>query len=183
MINLSEQVVNSVSLAPQHPVLVPVDFSSCSREALKYACDFICDIGAPMLILHVVHETLDESGHYRKHYSAGNARPMADIAVDMLDEFICSVKKELPSADDVLEAASRVVIEGLPASRIHEVAERKNAAFIIMGTHGRKGLSRLALGSVAEKVLQRSTIPVTVIKDPKVNGKKSASHRKGGWMS
>ena len=181
MMNLTPQVVGPVSSTPRHAVLVPVDFSSCSREALKYACDFICEIGAPMLILHVVHETVGESGHYRKHCSAGNARPMADIAVDMLDEFIYSVKKELRSPD-VLDAATKIVIEGLPASRIHEVAEHKNAAFIIMGTHGRKGLSRLALGSVAEKVLQQSTVPVTVIKNPPVGNNNSAKNYTG-WLS
>ena len=55
--------------------------------------------------------------------------------------------------------------------RINEVAERENAAFIIMGTHGRMGLSGLALGLVAEKVLQRSNIPVTIIRNPPANVK------------
>lgn len=85
--------------------------------------------------------------------------------MDMLDAFIGEVKKELTATDE-LTAARKIVVGGLPASRINEVAERENVTSIIMRTHGRTGLARLALGSVAEKVLQRSNIPVTVIKNP-----------------
>jgi nucleotide-binding universal stress UspA family protein len=161
----TQQSENPVLFASRHTVLVPVDFSSCSRAALVYASNFISNIKASMLILHVVHDAGDECCNYRKYGGANNVRPMADIAVDMLEAFIGDVKKELTATDE-LTAARKMVVGGLPASRIHEVAEHENVASIIMGTHGRMGLARLALGSVAEKVLQRSHIPVTVIKNP-----------------
>jgi len=158
-----QQNENPVLLTPRHTVLVPVDFSSCSRSALVYASNFIRNINASMLILHVVHDSGDEYCNYRKYGGAGNVRPMEDIAVGMLDAFIGEVKKELTATDELM-AARKIVVGGLPASRINEVAEREHVTSIIMGTHGRAGLARLALGSVAEKVLQRSNIPVTVIR-------------------
>ena len=81
----------------------------------------------------------------------------------MLEKFIEGVINNQPLMDN-LGAARRMVVQGLPATRIQEIAERERAACIIMGTHGRVGLSRLTLGSVAEKVVQHSNIPVTIIK-------------------
>ena len=94
------------------------------------------------------------------------------------------MKNELTSTDE-LTAARKIVVGGLPASRINEEAERENATFIIMGAHGRMGLSRLAPGSVAEKVLQGSNIPVTVIKNPSADdrGNVKYKHDKNGGLS
>lgn len=179
----SPQIAYPVFPAHRKTVLVPVDFSSCSRAALVYASNFIRQIGAHMLILHVVHENGGESGTYRKYGGVDNVHPMEDIAIDMLEEFIGGVKNELTSTD-ALVSARKIIVAGLPASRINEVAEREKAAFIIMGTHGRMGLSRLALGSVAEKVLQGSNIPVTVIKNQQADSEKDhAPYGKRGWLS
>jgi nucleotide-binding universal stress UspA family protein len=177
------QVVNPAPRGRRHPILVPVDFASCSRAALVFAIDFIRCLEVPLLILHVVHEAGGDGGNYRKYGGVDNVRPIEDIAVDMLEEFINGVKEELESAEE-LDSARKMVVRGLPASRINEVAERENAAFIIMGTHGRVGLSRLAMGSVAEKVLQCSHIPVTVIKNRPAETENSGSAlSKGSWIS
>jgi nucleotide-binding universal stress UspA family protein len=56
------------------------------------------------------------------------------------------------------------LVKGLPTTRILEVAESKNAIMIVMGSKGRGGIKRLLLGSVAERVVQLSPLPVTVAK-------------------
>ena len=178
----TQLIEDSVILPSPSPGLVPDVFSSCSRSALVFANDFMRHVDAPMLILHVVHEAVGEAGIYRRYIESGSSRPMEDIAIDMLDDFVDGVKSELTSADE-LDAARKIVVGGLPATRIDEIARREKAAFIIMGTHGRNGLSRLALGSVAEKVLQRSHIPVTIIKHQSEDSESpDAVLHDGGWL-
>ena len=174
MLGQTSQLANPMVVTPRHTVLVPVDFSSCSRASLQYAINFTSLINASILVLHVAHETVGESGSYRKNDDGNSVRPIEMIAADMLDEFIDGVKKDLTSTQEVI-SERRMVVGGLPASRILEVAEGENATCIIMGTQGRKGLSRLSLGSVAEKVVQDSRIPVTVIKDLQVEREKAGS--------
>jgi len=90
-------------------------------------------------------------------------RPIDDVAADMLDEFIEDVRR-YDSGSEALASARTLLVNGLPAQRIGEISVRENAALIVMGTHGRSGLSRLASGSVAAEVVLRSPIPVTVVK-------------------
>jgi nucleotide-binding universal stress UspA family protein len=151
--------------ADKQPILVPVDFSSCSSNALLFAGKFASCVGAPLLVLHVVHDQNRKPGLYSNNRGRMSMRPMIDIAADMLDEFIDGVRQQ-DSATDALATARTLLVNGLPAQRIGEVALRENAALVVMGTHGRSGLSRLASGSVAAEVVLRSPIPVTVVKAP-----------------
>lgn len=159
------QGVPPVQAGSQPPVLVPVDFSSCSRAALVFAIDFAQFLDMPLLILRVVHDADGDGGNYRRYGGIDDVRPMEDAAVEMMEDFIHDVTVEL-TVSGALDSVRKMVVKGLPSTRINEVAKRVSAASIIMGTHGRKGLSRLVMGSVAGKVVQFSNIPVTVIKDP-----------------
>ena len=81
-------------------------------------------------------------------------------------------ERERERADDLLDAATaplpeaatveRLVEVGRPASTIVEVAKREGVDHVVMGSHGRAGMSRVLLGSVAETVVRRSPVPVTV---------------------
>lgn len=145
------------------PVLVPVDFSSCSRAALQFAANFMRCINAPLLVLHVVHENGAEAGFYRRNGNPGTLRPVEDIARDMLAEFIADVCGDCRDAGGPLEPRL-LLVTGLPAARIQEIAERERAGLIVMGTHARTGLARMASGSVATEVMQHCRIPVTIVK-------------------
>lgn len=98
-------------------------------------------------------------------------RPIDDIAADMLAEFMEDVRQCNP-ASEALASVRTLLVSGLPAQRIAEIATREDAALIVMGTHGRSGLSRLASASVAAELLKRSPVPVTVVKAP-VAGQKN----------
>ena len=147
------------------PVLVPVDFSSCSRAALQFAANFIRCLSAPLLVLHVVHETGNEAGFYRSNGTPGTLRPVDDIARDMLNEFVADVCGNCQDATGTIEP-QLLLVRGLPARRIQEVAEREQAGLIVMGTHGRSGLARMAMGSVSIEVMQHCRVPVTIVKAP-----------------
>ena len=151
----------------RRPILVPVDFSSCSEAALLFAAHFAGCAQAPLLVLHVVHEPRNEPGFYRRrrHPDAALTRPLEDVARDMLGDFMAELGSH-DSAREALASARTQLVSGLPARRIQEVALREDAALIVMGSHGRTGLSRLAVGSVAAEVAQHSPVPVTVVKGP-----------------
>ncbi len=150
----------------KRPILVPVDFSTCSRNALWFASQWASCVSAPILVLHVVHDQNGKPGLYTNNRNRSSMRPMDDVAADMLDEFIEDVRLSGNGDSAALDSVHKLLVTGLPAQRIGEIAVRENAALIVMGTHGRSGLSRLASGSVAAEVVLRSPIPVTVVKAP-----------------
>jgi len=145
-------------------LLVPVDFSECSRSALIYASRLIEGTRTPLLLLHVIHDDVRRPGLYRNHDSYRMARPITDVATEMLEGMLSGLRKENPELR-TLHAASTLLISGLPGRRIVEVAEREQAAMIIMGTHGRNGFAHMLQGSVAEYVTKYAGMPVMTIKN------------------
>ena len=148
-----------------HPVLVPVDFSDCSQAALIYAARMTADTRAPLLVLHVIHDDGNEPGFYRRQNDDNPLLPIADIASGMLEDWLYKVRKEAPELDKTLRRARMRLVGGLPGKRIVEVAEAEHAVMIVMGTHGRTGLSQLLRGSITEYVMAHATVPVTTLRE------------------
>ncbi len=151
------------------PVIVAVDFSPDSEAALLWACGYAEQMAAPLLILHVVHDPAYAPGFYRKDETDWS-RSMSEIASEMFEEFLDGMRSRHASVA-VLSSPNKLQVIGLPASRIVEMAEKKNAGHIVVGSRGRTGLPHILLGSVAERVVQTARQPVTVIKAPEVNEK------------
>lgn len=139
-------------------ILVPVDFSEYSREALHYAKEWAALYEAEIDLLHVVVEDLHPA------FYVGGVKSIYDVApdieekvLDRLDAFATEV--EGPSA----EIRSHVRIGGAP-SNITEFAEERETDLVSMSTHGRTGMDRFLLGSVAEKVIRHVRCPVLTVK-------------------
>lgn len=148
----------------QRPILVAVDFSAHSQPALLFGSKLARCTQSPLLILHVIHESGAETGNYRKHDTSRRLLPIDQVAKHMLQDFILDLRAR--HADTTaLEGARPLLVMGIPAQRIAEVAAQQDAIMIIMGSHGRSGLSHLLMGSVAEQVTRLSHLPVTIIKD------------------
>jgi nucleotide-binding universal stress UspA family protein len=81
-------------------------------------------------------------------------------AESMMEDFVARVATDHPE----VASAERLLVSGLPVTRILEIAEKRAARHIVMGSHGRTGLSHLFLGSKAERIVQLSPIPVTIVK-------------------
>jgi nucleotide-binding universal stress UspA family protein len=141
-----------------------MDFSDCSKAALIYACRLVEGTRTPLLLLHVIHDDVRKPGLYRDPDSYRMARPITDIAAEMLESMLSSLCNQNPELLS-LQAASTLLISGLPGRRIIEVAEREQAAMIIMGTHGRSGFAHLLQGSVAEYVTKYASVPVMTLKN------------------
>lgn len=144
-------------------LLVPIDFSTYSETALLKACEIARCMNLSVIVLHVVHDPSQLPGYYARMTKKKYLVRMEDIAEEMFDEFMSSMIDKHPQLDCLKQAESLLVI-GLPVTRILEVADRKNASMIVMGSQGRTGLEHMMLGSKAEQIVRLSPIPVTIVK-------------------
>ena len=145
-------------------LLVPVDFTTFSEEALFFASELAEKLEAQLLVLHVIHDPLEAPGFYaQKGKKRKFLRSMEEAAEEMMDEFLIKIRKLHPDNTPIKKAIPILVV-GIPVTRIVEIAEKKQAKMIIIGSHGRTGLSNLLLGSKAEQVVRLSPVPVTVVK-------------------
>jgi nucleotide-binding universal stress UspA family protein len=144
------------------PVLVAVDVSWDSRAALLWACRHAAVVDAPVTVLHVLHDPAETPGKYAPKASDPLA-PMSDTAERMLGELIAEVRNTHSELGRLMEAHTKTM-NGLPAQTIIGEAMRLDAVLIVVGSRGHTGLPRLMHGSTAQRVVQLSPIPVTVVK-------------------
>jgi nucleotide-binding universal stress UspA family protein len=139
-------------------ILVPVDFSDCSLEAMEYAVQAARAFSASVVILHVI-----EPASYGLDFTlghAGDAKKAAAALDARLGEFTALLAGQRIQAQHQLHG-------GAPSSVIPDIARAVEADLIVMGTHGRRGFSHLVSGSVAEAVLRHAPCPVLTVKSPK----------------
>ena len=146
-----------------HPLLVPVDFSEHSKAALVFAAQLAEHIGAPIVVLHVVHDPGEAPGFYAGRQSTDELKKMEDVAAEMMEEFMKQVRADQPTSTSLRDARTMLLV-GLPATRIIEAVESEGAHMVVMGSQGRTGLSHILLGSKAEQVVRLSPVPVTIVK-------------------
>jgi len=143
-------------------LLVAIDFSGDSREALLWAGREADRLGCRLMILHVVHDPASSPGFYQR-MDIDWLKPMTDIAREMVHAFLKKTQAEHPSLSALAKAEIKLVT-GLPVGRIVEVAKSINASLIVIGSRGRTGLPHILIGSVAERVVQLAPMPVVVVK-------------------
>lgn len=159
--------MNMAKKRDQKILLVPVDFTSFSEDALVFASELAKCMSAQLLVLHVIHDPAESPGFYaRKLKKKKFIQSMEEAAEEMMQEFLNKMRQAFPS-NEPLKKATPLLVIGTPVTRIVEVAEKKQVTMIILGSQGRTGLSNLLLGSKAAHVVQLSTIPVTVVKTSK----------------
>lgn len=146
-------------------ILVPYDFSESAEHATKIACLEAKVHGARLVLLHIV-ELLPHFGHE----TTLMARPGTSTPVSVLRYYTETAETELRERAARLEAdgfAVEVVVRsGVPVEEIRGYAADHPVDVIVMGTHGRTGLRRLIAGSVAERLVRISPVPVLTIRHP-----------------
>ena len=148
-------------------LLVAVDFSPFSEEALCFAGQLAEKLKAQLLVLHVIHDPAEAPGFYaQKGKKKKFLQSMEDAAEEMMEEFLLRIRQTCPNQIPIQKAKPLLVV-GTPVTRIVEVAEKKKVDMIIIGSHGRTGLANLLVGSKVQRVVQLSPIPVTVVKSPR----------------
>ncbi|MBW9275974.1 MAG: universal stress protein [Candidatus Thiodiazotropha sp. (ex. Lucinisca nassula)] len=149
--------------AAKQPILVPVDFSEASEAALLKAFELAECLKVRVVVLHVVHDPGDMPGYYSAMVKKKKFGRMQDAARVMLEDFILEFRKKY-NTKQRLKRAERMLVIGLPVTRILQVAKKIDASFVVMGSKGETGIKHLMLGSVAERVVQLCPLPVMVVK-------------------
>lgn len=139
-------------------VLVATDFSASSDKALEAAGGIAKMMGATMLLVHVDASLSPERGEGMLHAGAGES--LTDVGVSLEQRL-----QEIAPSIEGVEVEHRL-LKGEPAPSILELAKSEEVAMIVLGTHGRTGLSRLLMGSVAEDIARGATCPVMLVKVP-----------------
>ena len=137
-------------------ILVPVDFSDCSKYALQYANALAKQSGAELQLLHIV-----------EPYPA--VPEMYPVDVETLQDArsgLDTLHKELA---DVVPVKT-VLRTGTPYLEIAQAAQDLKSDLIIISTHGRKGITRMFLGSTTERVVRHAPCPVLVVRETKPFG-------------
>ncbi len=147
-------------------ILAPVDFSRHSRAALAYACELADSLSAAIVALHVVHDPGEMPGYYSKLIKKKRFGRIEDTAIEAFDEFMADMIKAHPKLES-LQEAQRLMIVGLPVSRIIEVAEIIQPMMVVVGSQGRTRMKQMIIGSKAAQILQLCPVPVTVVKNKK----------------
>ena len=136
-------------------LLVPLDQSRLAEQALGMAASIARASGAALDVA-----TVCES-------NAGGAAPASDAAMDRAHRYLDTIVKEIATGTGI--RATHAVLRGDAAEKICARAFEADADLIVMTTHGRTGLSRAWLGSVAEGVMRRSSLPVLMVR-PRARG-------------
>ena len=139
-------------------ILVPVDYSFSGDAAMAYAVSLAREYGAELHLVHVY----DQPFAYVDAGFAGTPIPTELPPVDLKEEE--ARLEQVTPAEDV--KFRRKFLVGSPADELVKYAQENAVDLVIMGTHGRTGLSRLLMGSVAEGVVRRAPCPVLTIAQP-----------------
>ncbi|ETX00374.1 universal stress protein [Candidatus Entotheonella palauensis] len=136
-------------------ILVPTDFSAYADHALAYAIELATALRARLTLLHVFHLS---------PLTVGEVPPA--VLNTVLQEIETDAQKQTQIALDRIQQAGlqgdSAIVEGLPFQTIIDAAKDKDIDLIVMGTHGRTGLTHVLMGSVAEKVVRLAPCPVLV---------------------
>ena len=144
-------------------VLVATDFSECSDTALVYARALAGKFGGQLHIFHDVQFVSGADVSGIGGYGAALPTLYAELEADArqrLDELVSDADREL------LHVKTTISSGDVPAQAIVEYAKTEAIDLIVVGTHGRRGLSHVLLGSVAESVVRTAPCPVLTVRHP-----------------
>jgi nucleotide-binding universal stress UspA family protein len=134
-------------------VLCPTDFSPFAQAALPIACSLARDYGAKLTLLHVRPNPVTVAGEF------GTIPPEPSEPDETLK---ARMRQYVPA--NFTGVVEYVIQDGDAAEEILKIAQGRHCDLIVLGTHGRSGLRRLLVGSVAEAVLRKALCPVLTIK-------------------
>lgn len=138
-------------------ILVPVDHSPCSEQALDYAMQLATKLDAKVHLLSVI----GIPTYGVPDLGVGITAPMMDNLIADNQRALDRLAKDRPAVGQTLVRA------GDARDVILQTAEELKVDLIVMGTHGRRGISRALLGSVTEMIVRTSPVPVLTVRGHK----------------
>jgi nucleotide-binding universal stress UspA family protein len=141
-------------------ILVPTDFSAPSDAALDYARQLAEKVGASVHLLHIVEESF-VTGPLASEMGVGESgRTIAALMKDAQTR----LSHRVTADDRAHRRMTSEVVGGSSASTIVDYAAENGFDLIVMGTHGRRGMAHLMMGSVAERVVRTAPCPVMTVR-------------------
>ncbi|MFB6077698.1 MAG: universal stress protein [Halarchaeum sp.] len=138
-------------------ILIPIDESEQSTDALEYALEeFESD---DITVIHVIDPI--EAGYTAQATVPGYSEEWYEQAEEEAESLFETAQEVADEYGVTLDTATEV---GRPSRTIVNYAEENGYEHIVMGSHGRSGVTRILLGSVAEAVVRRSPMPVTIVR-------------------
>ncbi|MHB1813739.1 MAG: universal stress protein [Steroidobacteraceae bacterium] len=143
-------------------ILVPIDSGSASERGLREAISVARDQGAEILLLHVVDEWPVAAGDIAAVNLDAGAKALRDAGAELLEQAAQQVR-----AGGIAVHTALIEELGVPVGEcVVQRARQWPADLIVCGTHGRRGITRLLLGSNAEYIMHHSPVPVLLLRVP-----------------
>lgn len=139
-------------------ILAPTDLSECAAAGVKYACILAERFEAELVLFHAAQE-FDVAASATEF-----GFPPVERLREEMDQYARTKLEKLPEGAWSIRKITRVVQWGIPWRAITSFAEEAEIDLIVLGTHGRSGLSHLFLGSVAERVVRAAPCPVLTVR-------------------
>jgi glycine betaine transporter len=138
-------------------ILCPIDYSMYSEKALNYAIEIAEKYGSKLYVIHV----LDMRVYDMNESELYNFNIIDESTIEELrDRLLKCVKEDVRSKIPV----ETIIVQGVPFVEIIKAAKDHTIDLIVMGTHGRTGISHAIIGSVAEKVVRKAPCPVLTVR-------------------
>jgi nucleotide-binding universal stress UspA family protein len=144
-------------MAELRRILVPTDFTETSDHALEWALDLAKRLGAALTVLHAYEIPI-------VGFPDGAIIATPEIAGRIADASKAALESVMAKIRDRGVAVDGVLREGVPWEEINAVSDAIDADLVVIGTHGRRGLTRALLGSVAENVVRTAKRPIVTIR-------------------
>ena len=140
-------------------IFVPTDFSACADEALAIAIELAKKFDATIVLAHACESP---SAAYMGMMATplDLITPVREAAKEALDQQFATLKRRHDASESML-------MFGNAPMELHRAIENAKADLVVMGTHGRTGITHLLLGSVAEKIVRTSPVPVLTVRKRK----------------
>lgn len=141
-------------------ILVPVDFSPHADRALRYAATLAHRLGATLALVHVIEDPF-VTGAWTSEVYVPSFQEVRDQVIADAERKLAMLRDSVAAMDVSAETS---VTTGWPVQAIIDHAAQGGFDLIVMGTHGRTGLTHAVMGSVAERVLRRAPCPVLTVR-------------------
>ena len=157
-------------------IAVAVDGSGTSNQGLRTAIDLAADQGATLVVLHVVEDMLsavagEVDSYVSRNYTEEVQRNIREAGRKVIAKAEAAARNaELDTVVALIEPRGRTVSESIVAE-----AKKQKADVIVLGTHGRRGLRRMVMGSDAEAVVREAKVPVLLIREDGSRSSRRAS--------
>lgn len=146
------------------PVLALVDFGEISAAVVQMAAKLSATAGAPLYLVHVIHDPAEAPGFYREAANgAGPMRTIEDVARGRGEALLASLRAQHPELTALVDAGF-IMVRGLPATRLLEISEGVGAGLLVLGSatagNATAGLGSWFQSSISRSLGKRAGVPV-----------------------